>query len=328
MVDRMLSWLRLWPRPLRWGVPAVLMITLLAGAVWGAMPAKRTTPEVRQSPEPKAADAGLSEVALRLETAAPVAASSRPPVQHSAKLQVSVPVLMYHVMAAGPNNLYVAPEEFDAQLTWLTQQGYHAVTLQQLFDHFADDAPIPERPVVITFDDGYDNFYTAALPLLAKHKMVATLFVITGKVGQPGYITWEQTKAIAQAGMEIGSHTITHPDLRNVEAKGLQSELGDSQRILEERLGIPVRFFAYPGGRYSDQTLAAMSRYYRGAVTTISGVATPCQDRLLLHRIRVGQHLGGESLGRLIKYWEEQTKPELCKPARRVRAIQEYGPLP
>ncbi|MFZ5823322.1 MAG: polysaccharide deacetylase family protein [Bacillota bacterium] len=292
----------------------VMLLTLLLLLLWAPTSTEATVAAdqgvgvMEPAPPPAPEPAGAPPAPPSAPTPEPVA----PPPPASPKL--SVPILMYHVIAPGPNNLYVPPAELDAHLAYLAREGYQTVTLQQLHAHFQHGDNLPERPVALTFDDGYADFYTAALPLLQKHGMVGTLFVITGKVGQPGYITWQQAQAISAAGMEIGSHTVTHPDLRYLDPRRLRAELGDSRLLLEERLGVSVRFFAYPAGRYSDQTLALMPELYWGAVTTHPGVATPCQDVQQWRRIRVGPRLSGEALGRLIEHWERETKPERCQP--------------
>lgn len=301
---------------------APAQVTVAAGHGAGAQ--VEATP--LQTASPPASPPASTPVPPRLSATPPTPPPSYEPVPPLP----AVPILTYHVIAPGPNNLYVPPAQLDAHLQFLAEQGYRSVTLKQLQAHFQHGDNLPERPVVLTFDDGYDDFYTEALPLLQKHGMVGTLFVITERVGQPGYITWEQAEAIIAAGMEIGSHTLTHPDLRHLDPRRLRAELGDSRGRLEQRLGVSIRFFAYPAGRYNNQTLALMPGLYWGAVTTRPGVATPCQDPQQWRRIRVGPGLSGEGLGRLMRYWERQTRPEECQPAspRPRRQPTAQGPHP
>jgi peptidoglycan/xylan/chitin deacetylase (PgdA/CDA1 family) len=288
------------PPRLRWGATALLFSLLAVGLLWGLRPT-----------------GAMGGETLALEPGTPPLPSPGAPVQRPEPIrqEIAIPVLMYHAISPGPNNLYVPPEELDEQLGHLAQLGYHTITLEQMYDHFTRGERLPEKPIVLTFDDGYADFYTNALPILQKHRMVATLFVITDLVGQPNYITWEQAKEIARAGIEIGSHTLTHPDLTTLDAKRLERELTESRKVLEERLGVRVPFFAYPAGRFNEKVLALVRQTYAGAVTTVGGVATPCQDVAQWRRIRVNQKVSPEALIETMRYWERETKPEECKPA-------------
>lgn len=216
--------------------------------------------------------------------------------------EARVPVLMYHEIAPGPNNLYVMPQELADHLEYLQQQGYTTIPLQHLYESFTKGRQLPSRPVVLTFDDGYLSFAVSALPILRGRRFTATLFVITGLVGKPGYITWEQARQIAGAGMEVGAHTVTHPDLARVDVERQRREVSESRRVLEAELGQPVRFFAYPAGRYNDKTLSAVKEAgFFGAVTTVYGPATPAQDPLQWQRIRINQGVSKEALGALLR---------------------------
>lgn len=218
----------------------------------------------------------------------------------------AVPVLMYHVIAPGPNALYVPPDELDAHLRLLSEHGFTTISLADLADHFAYGTALPERPIVLTFDDGYESAYTAALPLLQQYGMTGTFFIITGLVGQPGYVTWEQVAALAAAGMEIGAHTVSHPDLRGLAEAAVHAEVADSGQRLADALGSAVTVFAYPAGSFNQSVVAAVGQYYRAAVTTLPGAATPCQDPLLWHRIRVNQGMPAEAVLDAIDYWQRQ----------------------
>lgn len=218
----------------------------------------------------------------------------------------AVPILMYHVIAPGPDNLHVPPAELEAQLRLLSEHGYETVSMQHLASHFAHGTPLPERPIVLTFDDGYISAYTAALPLLQQYGMTATFFIVTGLVGQAGYVTWDHVAALAAAGMEIGAHTVSHPDLRGLTGAALLHEVAGSGQALEGRLGLPVSVFAYPAGKYNAEAVAAVRDHYEAAVTTLPGAATPCQDPVLWHRIRVNQGVSAQELLDIIAYWDRQ----------------------
>lgn len=232
--------------------------------------------------------------------------SNDEPLVTTGPIHDAVPVLMYHVIAPGPNSLYVPPAELQAQLSLLASHGFETISLAQLAAHFAHGVSLPDRPVVLTFDDGYISAYTAALPLLQQYGMTATFFIITDLVGQAGYVSWEQVAELAAAGMEIGAHTITHPDLRNLTGVGLTREVAGPQQMMTDKLGHRIDFFAYPAGAYNTETVAVVSEHYVGAVTTHPGAATPCQDPALWHRIRVNQGTPAAALLDTIKYWTNQ----------------------
>ncbi|MBX6377909.1 MAG: polysaccharide deacetylase family protein [Clostridia bacterium] len=214
----------------------------------------------------------------------------------------TLPVLMYHKIAVQgpPSALRVPPQAFARQMAYLACAGYHPVRLSHWWAHVRDGASLPPKPIAITFDDGYEDNWTNALPVLRRHGFPATVFVIAGKLGQTvrwpherGHpsarlLTPEQVRTLARLGVEIGSHTLTHPDLRTLAAGRLARELADSRRVLERLTGRPVRVLAYPFGAYDQRVVAAVRRAgYRVAVTTTAGVNTERTDLLTLRRIRV-----------------------------------------
>lgn len=256
----------------------------------GALPP--VAPAMAQAEEPPAPPAAREPAAP--EPAAPEPEPAPTPVPPEQRLRI--PILMYHELGDGPNNLYVRLSEFRAQLAYLQEAGYHPVTFDQAHRHLAEGAPLPEKPVVITFDDGYASFYTRALPLLREHGYPATLFVVTGFFGRANYVTWDQVREMAAAGIEIGSHTITHRDLRSLGQATLQRELTGAREELARQLGHEVGLLAYPLGRHDDRVVqAALAAGYRAAVTTSYGAATHGQNPLLYSRVRIwrGQTLAG-----------------------------------
>jgi peptidoglycan/xylan/chitin deacetylase (PgdA/CDA1 family) len=142
--------------------------------------------------------------------------------------------------------------------------------------------------VAITFDDGYADAYEAAYPLLKKYGFKATFYIITGLVGKPRYLTWEQIAALAADGNAIGSHTITHPDLRVLNAQELRHQLVESKAEIEKRAGQQVRDFCYPAGFYNAAALAAVrDAGYATAVTTRYAWHLPAESPLELSRVRI-----------------------------------------
>jgi peptidoglycan/xylan/chitin deacetylase (PgdA/CDA1 family) len=164
-----------------------------------------------------------------------------------------VPILMYHHVSARPTKnaldfgLTVTTPDFAAQMNYLAKNDYHPITLTDIFDSLYYGLPLPRQPIVISFDDGYEDTYTDAFPILQQHHFVAEMNIITGMIGGR-YLTWDQIRQMAAAGMEIGSHTIHHISLASASPQTARTELLDSQATLEQQLSAPIQFFCYPSG--------------------------------------------------------------------------------
>jgi len=223
-----------------------------------------------------------------VELAAPEAAV--PPAQ------VDLPILMYHhVRGAGPGDseltrgLTVDPAAFETQLAYLQQQGYRTVSMRQLYTALYQGEPLPERSVLLTFDDGYADSYAVAAPLLEKYGFSGTFFIVTGLVGSEGYMNWDQVVELERMGMEIGSHTASHPDLTVLDGGGLEAELAGSAAALSERLAHPVYWLCYPAGAYNEEVLGrCLPAGYLLSVTTEPGQTHSSGDPYRLPRWRVG----------------------------------------
>ena len=178
-----------------------------------------------------------------------------------------VPVLMYHEIADAadtPSALAVSPDVFAGHLAYLRDAGFNTVTAGELSAILADGTgTLPERPVVLTFDDGYGDFYTQALPLLKRNGFTATLFQTTGWVGKEDeairMMNWRELAEAEQAGIEIGAHTRTHPQLDQLPEKALYEELYASKSALEDNLGLKIPGLAYPYG-YSNAKVRQLAR--------------------------------------------------------------------
>jgi len=206
-------------------------------------------------------------------------------------LREQVPILMYHEIGtpSGPwKELYVEPETFTQQLDWLKANGYSTVGLADVYDHWYNKKPLPEKPIVLTFDDGYRSMFELVMPLLLARDMQATFFLYPSKFNTPTGLTPEMVADMAKQGMEIGSHTSTHNDLTKISAQQLKKELGDSKKYLEEITQKPVDFLCYPAGRFNSQVIEeTKKRGYLAAVTTQMGNASPNQDPFQWKRIRI-----------------------------------------
>lgn len=176
--------------------------------------------------------------------------------------EVTVPILLYHHVGTSDLNsrYYIAPEVFERQMRQLKNWGCQTITAAQLADVIQHGGGLPERPVVITFDDGDLDVYENAFPILKELGFVATMYVVASYMDQPNFINTDQLKTLAKAGWEIGSHSSNHADL-TLNYNLFYQELYQSREIIEAAVGVEVRTFAYPYGRV-DPTVLAKTRDY------------------------------------------------------------------
>lgn len=199
-----------------------------------------------------------------------------------------VPILAYHQVGDLQEIYSVTAEEFDQQMQFLQSHGYTAISLAELFAAKNGAKQLPDKPVIISFDDGYADNYSAALPIMEKYGMKGTVFVISGQVGQPDYLTWQQIKEMQARGTEIGSHTHSHVALTEIGQPQLQDELQRSKQILETNLGTSIEFLAYPYGQFNTQIIAALEQAgYTGACTGEPGLGTTAGNAYKLKRVNV-----------------------------------------
>jgi peptidoglycan/xylan/chitin deacetylase (PgdA/CDA1 family) len=201
---------------------------------------------------------------------------------------------MYHrVGALSPrepaitNALTVPTAEFAAQMEWLSRAGFHAVSELQLYDALERGRPLPPKPVLITFDDGYRDVLWNAAPILHRLHMPAIAYVITARIsdGDPSFLTWPELANLEALGFTIGSHTVHHLELTLLPPAEARYELEASRRALQSHLHHPVQFFAYPAGR-TDAAVLPLVRAagYVLAVTTQPGDVQRADEPFLLHR--------------------------------------------
>ncbi len=214
---------------------------------------------------------------------------------------INVPILTYHYIRVNPDRndrmgfaLSVTPGDFAAHMDWLAQNGYHTITTEDLFTYLNEYGGLPSKPVILTFDDGYADFYTTALPILRSHGFVAVSYVVSGFVGWPGYMTSAQIREADRSGMEIGSHTVTHANLANLPAAAVRLQLVQSKDFLEQVVGHPVTSFCYPSGKYTSAVASAVAAAgFHDATTTGYGYSYTIPNRYVWSRLRVS---GGEAL--------------------------------
>ncbi|MGZ6614491.1 MAG: polysaccharide deacetylase family protein [Solirubrobacteraceae bacterium] len=207
---------------------------------------------------------------------------------------VHVPVLTYHrvhtMPAVGQLDLIVDPANFADELKALHDAGYHTISQAQLFQALYDGKPLPPKPILISVDDGYVDDVRTILPDLLRWHMVATFFVITGRVAEPGFLNASQIQQLDSAGMDVGDHTAHHVDLRLLTPSELQAETAGSRKTLEAVLGHPVYFFAYPFGALNDRVVQAVHEAgFTMAYTTAGGTTESTASPLTMPRIHIGR---------------------------------------
>lgn len=181
------------------------------------------------------------------------------PYVASSTATVHVPVLVYHIVrpayatdSKAVRGLAQTPEVFDAEMTHLSTAGYHLVSFRDLENYFKNGAPLPSKPIILSFDDGWSDQFTYAFPILVKHNYKATFFVFTNAIGRRGFVSLDNLYAMRDAGMTIGSHSRSHPFLKKItDTAALWKEIDGSKKLLESKLGTQVTEFAYPFGQYN-----------------------------------------------------------------------------
>jgi|GEM_PF-2993334 len=225
--------------------------------------------------------------------------------------QVTVPILMYHYVSELPLdadryrvNLTVEPVDFIDQLRYLRDAGFHTITLNDLYLNLTQDYPLPDKPVVLTFDDGYRDAYDIVFPALLEFGFNGTFFILAtpAHFESPQYLTWAQMAEMAEAGMEIQSHGRDHVDLSGQSYDYLVYQTVGVQEAILYHTGRAPRYFCYPSGRYDDDVIAVLkSAGYWGAVTTQWGVAHNTGNLFEMPRVRIQNSTSLESFADLLE---------------------------
>ena len=230
------------------------------------------------------------------------------PTPDGVERQARVPTLMYHHIEDPPpgadavrRDLSVSPKDFEKQLAYLRQEGYESITLNDLTLHLTVGKPLPPKPIILTFDDGYANAYTDAFPLLQRYGFVGTFFLISEPMdaGDPNFLSWAEVEEMYAAGMSFEPHSYNHPDMRNRGFDFVVFQILAPKEAIEARTGEPCRFFAYPAGRYDQFVIAVLrSAHFWGAVLPEQGATHTADELLTLRRVRVH---GGDDLSACIR---------------------------
>ncbi len=206
---------------------------------------------------------------------------------------VKVPILVYHSVRppfATQTKLMkdynVSPVAFTAQLKYLKDNHYNIISMNALDDYFSKKIALPDKPVILTFDDGWENQYKYAFQILKNFNTTGTFFIYTNAIDKKHFLTWPQVKEMAAAGMTIGAHTKSHPYLIKISQNiaKLRDEIIGGKKVLEEHLGAPVDFFAYPFGHYNNEILAVIKEAgFKMARSTYTDVYQTSENLYTLH---------------------------------------------
>jgi peptidoglycan/xylan/chitin deacetylase (PgdA/CDA1 family) len=217
----------------------------------------------------------------------------------------SVPILMYHVIAPPPAGapfpgLYVTPELFAAQMHALKSAGWTSVTLDELDAYWRRGVSLPHgKPIVISFDNGYQSQFTKALPVLRSLGWVGDENIqLTGLPPSQGGLGDDEVRGLIAAGWELDTQGISHADLIALDASELHEQVAGARATIQRRFHVPVNWFCYPSGHYDATVVAAVTAAgYKGSTTVVPGWAAPGEDPHRLPRLRV---LGGTSAQSLL----------------------------
>jgi peptidoglycan/xylan/chitin deacetylase (PgdA/CDA1 family) len=188
--------------------------------------------------------------------------------------------------------LSTTPALFRGQMQYLANHGFHVITLHEAVAAIAARQPLPPRSVMLTFDDGYADFFEAAMPVMREHDFTATVFVITGRIGWSGFLSWSQIRAADTMGFTIGAHTVDHVALAGLPPARSFWQIHQSKLTLETGLGHAVLDFAYPFGSFNAYTQSAARKIgFETAVSTLTGSWHRPDSLMYLARLRVGGNM-------------------------------------
>jgi peptidoglycan/xylan/chitin deacetylase (PgdA/CDA1 family) len=232
--------------------------------------------------------------AVRRSTAAALGAGTgKPGTEH-------VPILMYHVINPPPPGapfpgLYVSASEFAAQMQALQSAGYHAITLDEMWAYWKHGAQLPAgKPIVVSFDNGYQSQYSNALPVLRRLGWVGDENLqLSGLPPSQGGLSQAQVSGLIAAGWELDTQGFSHADLITLSPGQLAYQVATARKVIQQRYGVPVNWFCYPSGHYNPTVVAEVrAAGYTGSTTVVPGWAAPESEPYRLPRLRV---LGGTS---------------------------------
>lgn len=216
----------------------------------------------------------------------------------------AIPILMYHSIGDEKNNdAVISPQRFKEQMDYLYRNNYNTISMDELYAYIINKQNLPDKPVVITFDDGYRDTYQVAFPILKKYGFKSVLFIPASMAGNR--LSWPELREMKAAGMEIAAHGETHRSLAELTPDQQQREIIVSKMILDKKLNQTTRYFCYPNGSYNQYTLQLLRNLgFVLAVTIEPGWGSPADNPLLLKRVWMGNSVD------LVHFEERLTKQE------------------
>ena len=213
-------------------------------------------------------------------------------------------ILMYHMISepktAAEIKYACPPKQFEQHLQMLLSSGFKPISINAIEDYYLHQTPLPDKAFLISFDDGFEDNYSNAFPILQRYKITAVIYLATGLVGKTNQwmskltfserkmLTWTQIKDMASQGIDFGSHTVSHPRLTELDDGNVNKELIKSKQLIEDQLGIECRHFAYPYGLLTEKTSELVQQAgFKTACSTRSGFNNTERNPLILHRIEV-----------------------------------------
>lgn len=202
---------------------------------------------------------------------------------------IGVPVLYYHSVSENAiNDVTITPKKLKEQLDYINDNNYVTITMRELYSHIENNTPIPQKSIIITFDDGYMNNYTEAFPILKDLNMTATIFCVGNSLDGSYYLSEDAIKEMSDYGIDIESHTVNHLHLDTLSYDQQLSEIKNSKNILEKITGKEVLALAYPFGDYNNDTIKATKEAgYKMAFTTKLGLSDRTDNIYELNRIYI-----------------------------------------
>jgi peptidoglycan/xylan/chitin deacetylase (PgdA/CDA1 family) len=210
---------------------------------------------------------------------------------------LKLPIIMFHYIEYVQNpgdtlraKMDISPFTLNFQLNTLKENNYDTYFVKDI-PHLLDTGLEPKnKSIILTFDDGYEDFYQNVFPLLKKYQLKATVYIIYNFIGRKDFMTQSQIQELIDSGLvEVGSHSLSHPSLSKITAEKAHTEIFESKEKLQNMFGIPIETFAYPGGAYNDDTIKLVKEAgYTVAVTTKPGITVLDNDLYQVHRLRPG----------------------------------------
>lgn len=208
-----------------------------------------------------------------------------------------VPVLLYHhiqpdaqAQALGQKAISVDSAVFDQQMDYLATHGYQTIAAETLADALLNHTPLPQKSIVLTFDDGYSDIYTYAYPVFQKYHLTANLMIPTGLLGGSDYMSWGQLLEMTNSGLvQVSDHTWSHYAINNGPLTKIKYEIETAKQQLESNLGQKVNTFAYPYGVFDNRAISVLRQDgFTAAFSTLPGFWQCDSFIMTLHRNRIG----------------------------------------